>query len=464
LNRRGIVEAFRERVSKTRYGGLAPRQRWVRRFDLDVTDLSTLPIGLFDAKSFILPRQHLPRTKEQLLSLCRRLVDRGQNAGFIEIVLKGWPPGRSLEQHVDLLWALRERHRLFVEDVIRGRHGRALRRLARRELSGDLSNEVALDLIVRQGLLWCANDAQMVSCGARASMIMPFGRLIRTRMKVFKAGTALRLMRCGIVLLDVLCSQYQTLEEEERDGANGAKLKGTVAKSIGYALEKQWRRRGRTVEQDRADLDQAIPYIRGRLPQMKARMAFYEHYNAAATQEDHRESAGGSASNKHRYLHAIWYSGLSPAAGMAVALSRFAMAERHLPALVEAAFRNASKFQERELDPLPAFPAELAGQREFEERVLDLVHAARLVHLRDEDCLSRTRRRASIEAAVTADPALLIRDPLDKAGRTFVRRAFAFLGEMGQRPRDAHIRSLERDPRVWTYWMMDCVPEFRLTP
>jgi hypothetical protein len=462
LNRRGIKEAFEERLNAIRYGGLVPQQRWLRRFDDDVTDLSTLPNGLFEAKALILPRKHLPRSKDALHSLCRKLIDRGENEVYIEIVLRGWPVGWSMERHVAELWAVRDRHRGFAEDVIRGRHGRALRRLAILVSKGELAEETGLGLIIRQGLLWCAMDVQMVTCGARASMIRPFGGLVSSTMSAFKAGTGLRLMHSALAVLEMICAQYQTAEEEERDGPNGAKPKGSIARWIRRAVEKQWPARGRTLEEIRADLDDGIVYIRGRLSQMKARMSFYENYVADPDRTDSAEGADGAGNNKLRHFHTIWYSGLSPATGMAVALTRFAMAERHLVDLVNFACGNVNECGRCDIDPLLPFPADSAAQRQFQERVLDLAHAARLVHLRDDDCLSRTRKRTPIQVFVRSDPDVLIRDPLDRSGLTFVNRAFEFLAAMRQRPRDAHVRRPGRDPGIWTYWKMDCVPEIRL--
>jgi hypothetical protein len=461
LGQAGIIAAFWELQQKIRYGGLSRRERWLHRFDAGVTDLSIMPIGLFEAKAIILPRKHLPRTKKALWSFCRQLIDRGENEGYIAIVLRGWPDGWSLERHVDVLWGLRENHQRFFEDVVRGRHRRALSRLNEVAAAGALTEEGGRNLIRRQGLLWCAMDVQMVTCGARASMIMPFGRLIRMTMKVFKAGTALRLMHRALTALEVVCGQYQTLGEEEDAGPNGAKPKGILARRIYGAVEKKWPERGRTLEEDRADLDDGIGYIRGRLPEMRARMSFYEHYLV----KDAGEATGSPRKgNRLRHFHAIWYSGLSPAAGMAVALTRLAMAEGSLGDLVTLAADRVRDGVSGELLPLPPLPTDTKRLREIEERVLDLVHAARIVHLRDEDCLSRTRKRGqSLEQLVASDPDIVLRDPDDKAGLTFVRDAFAFLDEMGQRPRDAHVRRPGRDPRLYTYWKMDCVPEVRLT-
>jgi len=459
LSRRGIIEAFRQHERSIRYGGLTPRQRWRRRFDDDITHLSILPIGLFEAKAIILPRIHLPQTKEKLLQFCRRLIDRGEDEQYINLVLEGWPSGWRLEHHVELLWSLRDRHRGFYEDVLRGRHGRALVRLEPLVEEGELTRKEGQGLIFRQGLLWCAMDSQMTTCGARASMIMPFGLLVNMTMKVFKGGTALRLMSGALDALDVICGQYQTAKEDKL-GQKDPKPKGPLAKALWVPVEKAWARRGRTLKDDRADLDDGMTYIRNRLPGMRTRMSFYHHHQTGPDTAGDSPAAPGSADNRHRHFHAIWYSNLSPAAGMAVGLIRLVMAERHLAQMI----RNAAGTGEgvQKVQPLPPLPTDVEELRAIENRVLDLAHAARRIHLQDHDWKSRSRGGIPHEDIAANQPVLTVREPLDKDGFTFLATAFAFLEAMGQRPRDAHVRREGRDHRIYTYWKMDCIPEIRL--
>ena len=243
-----------------------------------------------------------------------------------------------------------------------GRHGRALAKLDDVVAASALTEEGGRNLVRRQGLLWCAMDAQMVTCGARASMVMPFGRLVRMSMRVFKAGTAMRLMHRALGALEVVCGQYQTIEEEEKEGGpRNTKPKGTLSKLIYGNVEKRWQERVRTVEEDRSDLDDGISYIRGRLPEMRARMSFYEHYLV----EHARAKGAPPKDNRLRHFHAIWYSGLSPAAGMAVALTRLAIAERELGEMVTLAAWRARKGHSGELLPLPPLPTDSKARVEI---------------------------------------------------------------------------------------------------
>jgi hypothetical protein len=169
-------------------------------------------------------------------------------------------------------------------------------------------------------------------------------------------------MHRALGALEVVCGQYQTIEEEEKEGGpRNTKPKGTLSKLIYGNVEKRWQERVRTVEEDRSDLDDGISYIRGRLPEMRARMSFYEHYLV----EHARAKGAPPKDNRLRHFHAIWYSGLSPAAGMAVALTRLAIAERELGEMVTLAAWRARKGHSGELLPLPPLPTDSKARVEI---------------------------------------------------------------------------------------------------
>jgi hypothetical protein len=115
------------------------------------------------------------------------------------------------------------------------------------------------------------------------------------------------------------------------------------------------------------------------------------------------------------------------------------------------------------VEPLPALPTEPQHLAVIVDRVLDLAHSARRVHLRDVDEVSRTRpSRPELAAIFEAQRNLTERDPLDLAGLTFIKDALQFLQDMGQREPDAFAARHEHDDRHFTYWHMDLVPEHRL--
>ncbi|RYG88330.1 MAG: hypothetical protein EON59_04755 [Alphaproteobacteria bacterium] len=470
LDRRGVERAFYFAFSRLRYGGLSPRQRWLKCFDPAVRDLSTLAIGVFDQKMFVLPRQRLPKSEPELIQLCRRLIDRGEDENHIAIMLRSWPAGFTVEDHARALWNLRQNDRLFYEDVVRGRHGRALSRIAGKTEVGGLPLAEAKRLLARHALLWCAMDVQMTVARARVSFTAPVGKLLSTAMKVVKAGTVLRLMNNAYIAMSRAFWEYQTGIDEEEDGKKKAKPSGK-SKTIAFYAKEAINAKSKALADYRKELDQSIPELRGDLGQLSGLVAYCKNFMTEKLQP--RIAADGTVEkrdNTLRHFHPIWFSNLSPAAGMAVALFRFATAERHIEDLVNQAAAPAAggNLPVQQVEPLPALPQDLDELALMIERVLDLSDSARRVQLRDVDWRSRTKIglteiKKALEAKFDIDPILLQRDPLDKAGLTFVNDARRFLMAMGQRQRDAYDSRHSHDDRHFTYWHMDVVPEYRLS-
>jgi len=471
LDRLGVARAFYFAFSRLRYGGLSPRQRWLKCFDPAVRDLSTLAIGIFDQKMFVLPRQRLPKSEPELIQLCRRLIDRGEDENHIAIMLRSWPAGFTVEDHARALWNLRQNNRLFYEDVVRGRHGRALSRIAGRTEVGGIPVAEAKRLLAHQALLWCAMDVQMTVARSRVSFTAPVGKLLSTAMKVVKAGTVLRLMNSAYVAMSRALWDYQTAIDEEADGKKNARPSGRESKIIAFLAEEDINSKTKDLAEYRKELDQSIPELRGEIGQLSGLVAFCKNFMTDKLQP--RIAADGNVEkrdNTLRHFHPIWFSNLSPAAGMAVALFRFATAERHIEDLVNQAATSPTggNLPVQQVEPLPALPQDLDELALMIERVLDLSDSARRVQLRDVDWRSRTKIglmeiKKALEAGFDIDPTLLERDPLDKAGLTFVNDARRFLMEMGQRQRDAYDSRHSHDDRHFTYWHMDVVPEYRLS-
>lgn len=452
-----------------RYGGLSSRQQWLRLFDPSVTSLAKLPIGLFEQKAFILPRRYLPKSEAELARLCRQLIDRGEDKGHIEVMLSSWPTDWNLERHVAALWELRGKDKRFYECVVRGRHGRALRVIAGKAEVGGISIGRAKWLLGRQALLWCAMDVQMTTSRARVSFTKPFGSLLSSTMKVLKAGTALRLMRQALNILEVMLPAYQTEAEELRDGRNNAKIKGKLPRLLSFHAEKYINAHSKPVADYRRELDDSIPGIRAHISELRELFEYLENY----TTEDLpplvlKDGTVQRRTNRLRHFHPIWFSNLSPAAGMAVAQFRYVMAERHIDAMIEKA---SAKYRKRNLvaakiSPLPALPEDNTDLSLIIERVLDLSDSARRAQLRDADWKSRTKvSLGKIKDAldlIKAEPSLEARDPLDKAGLNFITDAMEFLQSMGRRRLDAFDARHSNDHRNLTYWHMDVVPEQRL--
>lgn len=461
VDRAGTTRAFRALYERIRYGGMSPRQRWLKRFDPSLVDLSTLPIGLFDQKTFVLPRRYLPKNKDELARLCRRLIDRGEDEAYIEVMLRRWPMGWDLDHHVDALWSIRDHNRMLFEDIVRGREGRALCRLSSLEKVGEMPAPRVRWLLARHLQLWCAEDVQMITNRARVSFTAPCGPLLSSTMKVIKAGTVLRLMDRAHKLMKTALNDFIV----GHDGEDGAEPKGKEAKLIHHYAKKHIEANQKTVRAYQAELDDSVPHLRSRIHEMGERLNYYRTYMTERIPLRNKKGKLRRRDNTLRHFHPIWYSNLSPAAGMAVALFRYVMAEEFLDTMVEQAATPGpgSNRPVKTVDPLPALPTDPEHLAAITDRVLDLAYSARRVHLRDRDRLSRTRpSRADLAAMFDGERAHHERDPLDLAGLTFVKDALQFLQEMGQRERDAFAARHQHDDRHLTYWHMDLVPEHRL--
>lgn len=458
LDRDGVNNFVERTYRKLRYGNLSAYAQWTKVFDPEVGDLSTLPIGLFDQKALYLPKACLPVDEAGLLSLCKRLIDAGEDATHISVMLRSWPDEWTLERHVRSLWQLREEDQKLFEDIVRGRHGRALCRLACRLEDDPAKREAIQEMISRQLLLWCAMDVQMTTARARVSFIAPMGHLISMSMKRLGAGTILRLMSQSLTALKWVIGAYApfgreqeftTFKHDEKRRLEQLAMEREVSGSCSF-------------DADKDDLDDTIPAIAAQIDHLDRLIMFCHKYETSHTQRARNAPEYEAPKNHLKQFHAIWYSGLSPAAGMSVALYRFAIAEGCISKMVsQAASSWRNQRRPASFKSLPGLPKSKSDLAKMEDRVLDMCYSARRVHLRDEDRQSRSRPKLGWWAS-EPDPATLERDPDDKAGKTFVATARQFLADMGSREFHAYHHLFSYDDRHLTYWHLDIVPEMRL--
>lgn len=301
----------------------------------------------------------------------------------------------------------------------------------------------------------------MVTVRARISFTAPLGWLLSSTMKVVKAGTVLRLMARAHKLMKIALNDFIV----DHDGEDGSKPKGKEAKLIHHHAEKHIKADQKTVSAYQAELDDSVPHLRSRIDEMEERLNYYRTVMTERIPLRDKRGKLRRRDNSLRHFHPIWYSNLSPAAGMAVALIRYALAEESLDRLVEEAATpgRGSNRPIKSVEPLPALPTDPEHLAAIVDRVLDLAYSARRVHLKDVDELSRTRpTRKDLAEIFDAARADSERDPLDLAGLTFIKDALRFLMDMGQRERDAFDARHQHDDRHFTYWHMDLVPEHRL--
>lgn len=455
----GIIAAIEAAHRKFRFGGLSGRERWLRLFDPSLTDLSTLPIGVFDIKALILPRCHVPQNKAALGRFCRRLIDAGKDAHLIELMTSGRIWSVSLDQHVDDLWKLKDIDERLHEDIVRGRMGRALNRLDKLHSINAVTRKAVKSTIARQLLLWCAMDVQMVACRARLSLVRPVGAFLSGTMTVFKPATLLRLMRALHPVMVKALSSFRPGPVIKRK----TPITGVLSRAIG-AIHSPGITEPAALVKLQGDLSDVVPILN--------RLAGAACAHTSLLSAFRSDGIGGGAPAKGliggtplKNFHPVWFSGLTPVEGVSVALVRYVLAERHLETIICGAaneIRRTGRVPKR-VAPLPDLPksrTELVG---IIERVLHLVDASRRVHLRDPDWRSRTiPDRENLNAHLLAHPHAIQYEPLDRAGWTFVRRAFDFLSAMGPRRWDAWDANAHADPRHLTFWHMDVVPDLRL--
>ena len=458
LDRASVNALFVSKYREIRFGGLSAYAQWTKLFDPQVRDLSALPIGLLDQKALFLPQSCLPTDEAGLLQLCRRLIDAGEDPTHISVMLRSWPKEWTLEQHVQSLWQLREEDQALFEDIVRGRHGRALRRLAKSFKENVKKREAVQEMLGRQLLLWCAMDVQITTARARASFIAPMGSLVSRSMKVLKAGTVLRLMNCSLRALKWVVKKYELVG----DSTELPKLKHEETKRSEILARRRVAAACCSLENDKKHLDETIRAIAGKIDHLEGMIRFCSQYDTTPIQRSGTAKEVKAPGNMLKHFHPVWYSGLSPAAGMSVALYRFAIAERSIPKMVRQAasgWRNQQR--PAPFKSLPGLPKSKSELAELEDRVLDMCYSARRVHLRDEDRQSRSRPKFGSRTS-EIDPATLERDPEDKAGKTFVAKARQFITVMGSRQFDAFHDRHSYDARHLTYWHLDVAPEMRL--
>lgn len=469
LDEVGVRQKLHAEYERLRFGGLDSREQWLAVFHPGRTDLSTLPIGILDQKFVVLPRCQVPKTALDLDRFCRRLIDMGEDRAHLHLVVSGWPDGLTLEQHVDALWSLSGHNQQLYGDIVRGRHGRALCRLEGPTPIGAFALPDLWAMIVRQGLLWCAFDAQWAAARARASFAGPLGKLLSVSLgskdaeTVIKPATVLRLMRLTAPILRKTLADHLPREQRREGEENLVKPRGTIAKTIHQHAEKWIAKKSRTIAEHQAELDEVIPYLSSLaagLPEFIDRLERYR------VDQLNRDRAPGRAveSNGLFLLHAIWNSNLSPTEGLAVALFRYAMAERLMKEMVGAAIygMSASGIQ-KTVNPLPSLPRDAKELRAIRRRVFDLLDSARRVQLRDEGWRSVDKIAGSdLRQRLTLDPKAKQRHSHQRGGWSVIGEAQRFLTEMGRRERNPRHPRYSDDDRHRTFWHLDVVPELRL--
>lgn len=393
----------------------------------------------------------MPETEADLLRQCRQLVDHAEDEIHIALMLKSFPGGWTLEQHVRSLWSLRDIHNQIFRDVVLGIHGRAMATFKSERPEG-LDSEAFRAVLTRHGLLLAAMDSQIAIVGARVVTEAPFGAFL-DRSGQIVGGTVLRLMKELLDPIEEAECKYQTLDRIGSGGRVRQKLRKGPSKIIAHQLTAPegplaklrfpFRGNSKTL---RRSLD-----ARSRLASGKvfgeALIDGSAHYNLCNGLEKPRSN------NSLRSFHQIWFSDLSPTTAAAVSLLRFAIAEQALETMTAHAFARDPSPQTPGLAALPPPPSGLDRQSHLIVRVLDLLDSARRAQLKDPRYKSRTPENERNQP---------LRDPDDMAGLQAVMAACEFLRAAGQRQSPFNYLSGQEGEIQKTYYHLDVVPDMRL--
>ncbi|WP_294045621.1 hypothetical protein [Sphingomonas sp.] len=425
-------------------------------FDPGLTDLSTLPIGVLDHKELALPDALIPRSRDDLLSLCECMIVRSRDRELIAYVVAGWPDctvsrrdirnGSSdaidaaiayLHRHVDRLWHLYGSAPAMYEAIVAGRHGHALKRLRNKGAPGNFSREIIFDLIARQGLIWCCNDLQLTFARSRIAAANPFGALVSAGQIELKPERITNDFKPYLLLLRVALQLYATLREEHDPVRPKAVPEGLPdnpqARLLGAAVKHDLDLLVLGLGLDRTPLDSLVERIRSL--QTYGNKRLWRILDRPLTQNELTAHFSG-----------IWFAGLSHVQIAGVGVLRYLQAEAYIEHMVQEWYpqKGTSRAIPRDGIAMPPFDANYLGAA-WNGHAKDLLHLYRRETLRDK---------------MAPEPGVSLTHRSKNAGDASLDIACAFLSGRSQRrigDHAGHINSVER-----TFYLIDIIPEARL--
>jgi len=445
-------------IAEHREGGNGPDLHADRLFDPGLDDLAQLPVGLLDHKEPPLPDTLIPRSRDDLLALCERMIVLSRNPELIAYVVAGWPDSnvsrseirhgrrdaidaatKLLERHVSELWRLNGVSTPLYEAIVTGRHGSALRILHSKPTPMGFTADGLQRLIERHGLIWCAHDLQLIVARARVAAENPFGAMIHGNHVELKPEAIANPLRRYLILLRLVMDLYATQAEEHdpiapkpvvdelpKDADSTiSSLAGRIRHSLGPMVAE--------LVEDRTALDGLVVKMR--------------------TEKFHRDSPiqkileqPVSANELSAHFSGIWFSGLSHVQVTGVAVLRYLQAERWIKRLAQEWHPDARIRTriERDGPAMPPFDAsEMASGWKGHAR--DLLQLYRRETLRDK-------------MAPVPDVSL---DPYSNAGDEVIKVARQYLGGQPQRRIEDCVGDVDSTER--TLYLLDPIPETRLT-
>lgn len=420
-----------------RYGGVDEGDHPSRIFDPDLQALTELPIGILDQKEVSLPPEMVPQGpggKEKLRAHCERMIIRNRNPDLVRHVIDGWPGGETPEQklyrHVGDLWRLSQIDFSLYTAIICGQHGQVLQRIKQRTITAGIEEISLVRMLVRHGLLWCANDVQLILARNALTERNPFGALLSTDFRKLEPTRVVNDLRPQYLLLRLLLDLYVTTAAADSGKAEQAKVQDDpIFRLMKIRINHQAKTNNLDLMSLRSTLDETIPYLRKIL--------------AAQGKKLRRElEKPVSANELEKHFHGLWFSGLSNVQSSAVPLLRYLQAETELEGMVrDLISRKGQRSFARAGVALPAF-AEARLHGGWRSRIKDLLFLYRRELLKDADMPPDKIERSK------------------NAGWTAIQVAGSFLREHGERLVWDDVGD-KNSPRR-TFYLLDIIPEARL--
>jgi hypothetical protein len=430
-----IIDAL---LVEYRYESLEEDDYPSRIFDPDVHDLREVAIGILDHKEVALPPEMVPQGpdgREKLRALCERMIIRNRNPELVSCVVNGWPGVGSvvqkLDRHVNDLWRLSQIDFGLYTAIVCGQHGQVLYRMKQKMIKSGIEETSLIRMLVRHGLLWCANDIQLILARNALTERNPFGALLSSDFRKLEPTRVVNDLRPQYLLVRLLLDLYATTGDAKSGKTEQAKVPDDpIARLMKIRINHQAKTNNIDLMTFQSTLDETIPYLR--------------HILSKGGKKLRRElEKPVSANELEKHFHGIWFSGLSNVQASAVPLLRYLQAETQLEWMVrDRLSRQGQRPAAREGVALPAF-AEERLQVGWRSRSKDLLFLYRRELLDDADMPRANATRSK------------------NAGWTAIQVASSFLQQRSNRLIGDDVGD-ENSPRK-TFYMLDVIPEARLS-
>lgn len=296
-----VVKALSDEI-----GGydLSPQERQEKLFAFSPWE--EMQRGVLDFRCMPLPNNLEPTSKQELLNLCWKLLDRTE--GYLaHRFIEGWSGvsvGRAedeVSKFCDELWQTQKSDPEFFTAVVTGHHGTAIQYL-RNRLPLGLRAETAIDLVYRMALIWSAHDTQATAARAALSIRGDFGWLHSGKQgegERMTASTPIAVWKPVVEMLTRNLENYLT-NEERREGKPEATptrhddvntIKEVALARIDPSMLREFPRK------DRDDLIRTVRHV----IQESDHLFFKETRN---------KKTSGSVANLQ--MSQVWYDGLTP--------------------------------------------------------------------------------------------------------------------------------------------------------